>query len=401
MPLPKNPLLLALLALVLLGGIFLRVPRAADREEAGFDENVYRRYVTVLGDGGVLAFPELSRAYLESQRDKNAFLPPTRVLFLTSAFVWGSVTGADALESVRMASFLAACGVLLLGAAWAWRLGGIEMALGVAALLACAPLQIHLAHRALIDGFFAFWALLALWSLWEALRAPERREWRWLYGLALAAMVLTKENAFFVFVAICGLLLANRWAHFGRATLPLYITTFAAPAVGALLLVAAAGGPSTLLAMYRLNIAKSMVLPYAIETGDGPWFRYLVDLMLMQPALLIVALMAAGKWSRREPARIFFVLFLALTFAVMSRVRYGMNLRYGAMWDLPLCILAFSQLTDWCAALPERRRVLALSASVALIAGLGLHQFQHLFRDVKIYDPTPAAMGSALQILKQ
>ncbi len=80
------------------------------------------------------------------------------------------------------------------------------MALAVGALMAVAPMELMLAHRELVDGVFAFWALLSLWLLWENLQRPGRLGWLAAYAGALAAMVLTKENAFFAAVGIGGIL---------------------------------------------------------------------------------------------------------------------------------------------------------------------------------------------------
>src|SRR4029077_8899416 len=107
---------------------------------------------------------------------------------------------------------------LLVSIAFAWRLKETKWGVAVCAFLCVAPTQIHMSQHALVDGFFTFWALLVLWLFWENLRAP--RDWRWLVGyiVALALLVLTKENSFFVFVALVVLLITNRWLQFGTVT---------------------------------------------------------------------------------------------------------------------------------------------------------------------------------------
>jgi len=82
-----------------------------------------------------------------------------------------------------------------------------------------------MSQHALVDGFFAFWALLNLWLLWENLHAP--RDWRWLlpYTIGLSFMVVTKENAAFVYFALLVLLGANRWLKWGTVTRELLACT--------------------------------------------------------------------------------------------------------------------------------------------------------------------------------
>ena len=62
------------------------------------------------------------------------------------------------------------------------------------------------------------------------------------------------------------------------------------PLLGAVILVFVAGGLSTLLTSYQLSVSKNYQLAYAVMTGDGPWYRYLVDLLLVNPLILLLAI---------------------------------------------------------------------------------------------------------------
>src|SRR5205814_3606468 len=131
-----------------------------------------------------------------------------------TGYVWHGLFKTDALASLRdVASFFNIL-TLALAALFAWRVHRSGECVGVAALVAFAPTQIHMSQHALVDGFFTFWALLTLWLLWENLRAP--RKWPLLiaYTLGLALLVLTKENAFFVFVALMAIVALNHWFQF-------------------------------------------------------------------------------------------------------------------------------------------------------------------------------------------
>src|SRR5207237_8273574 len=107
---------------------------------------------------------------------------------------------------------------LILGAWFGYRLGGRSAMIALTVVLATAPLQICLSQRALIDGYFAFWAVACVWLAWENLQRP--RHWGWLsaYALCLAMLVLTKESGAFVVFALFGLLLLNRWLCLGKVT---------------------------------------------------------------------------------------------------------------------------------------------------------------------------------------
>ena len=233
---PDRRFVFSAFCLVFLVGVFLRLPISLFSESGslsqvsaihfeagfqgiGFDEGLYRGYVDDVIHYGVSAYPDLAERYVEVQRHlPTAILPPTRFLYVFAAYFWHGILGTDALGSLRDVSSLFSVLLLAVTAGFASRLGGWRIGLCVMALMVCAPTQIHMGQHALIDGFFAFWATASLWLLWENLRRPNYAPWLALYGLSLTLLVLTKENAMFVYLGLLAALAANRWLRFGTIT---------------------------------------------------------------------------------------------------------------------------------------------------------------------------------------
>jgi 4-amino-4-deoxy-L-arabinose transferase-like glycosyltransferase len=409
---------LAALFIILAIGIFLRIPSplfsgpsaplralealhpAANFDKVGFDEALYRNYVNQLTAVGLTSYPDIVERYIEVQKTlTGSILPPLRFLYIFAAYAWHQIFGTEALSALHaVASFFNVL-TLLISTLFAWRLKGPACALAVAAMMSVAPTQIHMSQHALVDGFFTFWALLCLWMLWENLRAP--RDWRFLaaYTVALCLMVLTKENAFFVFVALMAIIALNRWLQFGVVTRELLLCSVAGPLLGFVALVFLAGGLETLRTSYQLSVGKNYQLAYAIMTGDGPWHRYLVDLMLVSPVVLLLAIGAAFRLNRSQKPELFVFAFIAASYLVMCNIKYGMNLRYANMWDLPMRILAFGQITAFCAPL-QRYRNLILCAAVGLVCALELRQYIILFVQYPLYELVTEGLLRALHILK-
>ena len=409
--------LVALVA-VLFVGVFLRLPDALFTgndaplrfaagvhpmpgfQGVGFDESLYRGYVDDLIRHGVTAYPDFAERYIEIQtRLPSAILPPTRFLYVFAAYVWHVATGADALTSLHNVSSVFSMLLLLLATVFAWRMGGLQMALLVGALMTFAPTQIHMSQHALIDGFFAFWATLCLWLVWENLRQPN--DWRWLTGLggALAMLVIAKENAMFAYIGLCGLLLGNLWFRFGQITRLLLVTMFVGPLLGVAILVNLCGSPITAFKIYLLLVSKASVLPYAIATGDGPWYRYLVDLMIMSPIILVLAIGGIFTLKRTEKAAIYLLSFSVASYLLMCNVRYGMNLRYANIWDLPLRYLAVLSLTS-VSQLFGRRATVALYAMTAIVCANELRQYLIFFVEHPLYELVTSGLLQAIKILK-
>ncbi len=413
---PKLRIWLALAA-ILLFGIGLRCSSWHGYQWMGFDENLYKTYVEKLDARGLAAYPAIAREYTLRQRaTEKAFLPPTRFLYIFSGATWRAAFYGDApyqriktpedvqrdptLKSLRAISTLFSCLTLLVAAVFARRLAGDRAMLGVTALLACAPTQLHMAQHGLIDGFFAFWALTALWLLWENLRAPGDPRWLAGYTAALALMVLTKENAAFAIFGLCGTIALAHFAGWGRVTRKLLLATFAGPTLGLAILVALAGGIDVFYSTYQLLVVKAQNLRYAIATGDGPWYRYLVDLLLASPLILLLAVGAIFQLRREDKALLYVTAFLACSYVFMCNVKYGMNLRYANMWDMPLRLLAFTQLGSIATRFPARENVL-LGALVAGLAAFDLHQYQLLYVNFdRDYEMITANLLQALKILK-
>jgi 4-amino-4-deoxy-L-arabinose transferase-like glycosyltransferase len=402
-PYRRNAFLALPFLLVAAVGIFLRVHSFELIHGVGFDEQIYATYVDEISQKGPGDYPEVVRLYLQGQSAYPiALLPPTRVTFILAAGAWHALFGGPAVECVRAVSCAASVLVLLLSCAFAWRVRGRSFALAVLVLMAVAPTQIYMAHRALIDGFFTLVTLLVLWSLWDILQQSRPgRFWLALYSLGLVLLVLTKENAAFVYIAILGLLIANRWLGLGRVSRPLLAATLAAPLVGVALLALCAGGIEPLLTVFSLNASKSVETPYAITTGDGPWFRYFSDLLLVSPAVTLFAIGGAFSLARGDKAGWFLLGFVVFSYVPMCNVPYGMNLRYANMWDFPLRYLALVPVFLWTGSIDGKgKRISLLVGVVGLLAVFEFANYLRIFVANEVYDPVPASLLKALDILK-
>ena len=408
---------IVLLTIIFVVGIFLRITPHAFSPGAtfhflaplhpqpawnkiGFDEGLYRQYVNALSKDGLTSYPDIVEGYIDVQKKlPGSILPPLRFLYIFTAYIWHSIFGTETLESLYQVAALFSILTLALAAFFAWRIRGPTWAVAIAGLMAVAPTQIHMSQHGLVDGFFTFWATLILWLFWENLRSP--RNWRWLVGyiIALAFLITTKENSFFVWVALIVLLVANRWIQFGPVTRELVIATFLGPLLGVVVLIFLAGGIDMFVQSYQLSVGKNFQLNYAILTGDGPWYRYLVDLMLVSPIVLILAIGTIFRLNRAIKPELFFGIFIAASYLVMCNVKYGMNLRYANMWDLPLRFLAFSEIV-WLASIAKKFQTQIVVAAVALLSAIEFHQYIVLAVRYPLYELITHDLLQALSILK-
>jgi len=390
--------------LILVAGLSLRLlPCFGVPDRLTFDEHLYITNVMMLQKVGPFEYPALVQTYVHNQSQMEmVMLPPTRCVYILCGWAVDAMFHCGPRMALRYVAAIFSCLSLILSGIFAFRLGGARFALVVGALMAVAPLELVMAHRELVDGVFAFWALLSLWLLWENMQKPGRLGWLAAYAGSIAVMVLTKENAFFATVGLCGILGAA--AVFPALNLgkPKW-TTFGATVTGGLLgvgvLLCLSGSPQTLIETYRLLVTKAEKMTFAYQSGGGPWFRYIVDLMLVSPTVLIPAI--GGIFALRRDSRqgIFLLLFMVFSCAVMVNVRNGMNLRYATMWDMPLRFLAAGPILQLSCAI-RRWPVAAAAIILAIVVGVELHQYFLIFVQHDTGDPITQFLMYCLEIVR-
>ena len=358
----KNIAYIACISLILAAGIFLRVHPTAAFHSIGSDEGTYARYLGALNMAGIGNYKAVVKAYEDYQAELTyAIVHPLRMSYLLLSYGWMQLFHTNPFAALHAVAAAAAVLHLLLAGVVAWRFGGRALCPAVVALMAFAPLEVCLAQRALVDGFYSFFAMLSFWLLWENLRAPNRWGWLIAYTASLSVLVLTKEYSAFVVFAFCIIMALNRWLDIGSVTPKLLAGTVLGPALAVLVLMYFAGGAGAFFHFYLEFVQKSRTLDYAIKAQDGPWSRYLLDFLIVSPVVLLLAVGRIFQLERKNRADVYCTVFLLASYLPMACVTYGMSLRFAAFWDLPMCWLAYSQLSALAGRLFARRAIVALA----------------------------------------
>ena len=132
------------------------------------------------------------------------------------------------------------------------------------------------------------------------------------------------------------------------------------------------GGVEPFIAGYQTLVGRAQNLAYARLTGDGPWHRYIIDLVIVSPLVVLLAIGALFALAPRRKEIGFLFIFVAASYLIMCNVRYGMNLRYASIWELPLRVAAFAMVWDLCARFGQRHWLVATLA----ICGLCAYEFR-------------------------
>lgn len=440
--------------LISIVGSVLRIADSGSSRRVGFDEMIYRRYVNLMDGGkhmagvfqrdktmapyqttvegsGMSAMPDMCGLFLDSQASEKTEceLPPTRFLYIYTSWIWKRVQFGDApplrpaeiqpaelpphrsmdsdhrdpaLASLHRVSCMFTILLMIAGGLAAWRMAGPEAGLGVLALMAFSPMQIHFSQHALIDGFFAFWALMCLWTTWECMKAPASKGWLIAHGIFLAILPLAKlENAFFVCCGIGAIIVTNRWLKIGITTPKFLLVSFVAPLLGIVMLMSLAGGAEVLVNIYKVLAAKAQNMEYAKLTGDGPWYRYFIDMITLSPIVVLLGIGALFKVAPSRKELAFVAIFVAASYLIMCNIKYGMNLRYTSIWEMPFRLGAVLLVANICAGLRHRQWICA-AVIIAAICAYDLRQYIIFTSDPArpLYELIPNDLLKLVKILK-
>ncbi len=354
------------------------------------DEGLYRAYMRHLDQHGLASFPEL---FDEATRfaSSDSHEAPYRVGYIALTWVCAKVFGPT-FEALTYLSF--ACQVLLvLGV---WRVGRRvlpECAAAFTALaLACSPLLLRLAPQPLTDTPATLGAALSVLTFLDLLARP-RRGALLAFVASFTFALSVKELALLLAPCLFALWALERWRK--STELRFADLLFALTAPGALCLglwMLAAWDTSAALRYLWTGLHSTGANPYMQAESIGPWYRYLVELLLLSPLPSLLAAAAAGhallKRGDDERSRdaVRWVVFAAVLLAVAGPL--PKNIRFFAILELPLRALEVAALTHLARRVFDTRaRAAALAALLALVALAAIDLVAANTTFVHLHDP--------------
>jgi hypothetical protein len=372
-------ILLIAMGVLLLIGTGLRITRMEPPRPVGFDERYYVMYTQWHATHSVTEFDNYCAAFYQTQLKSPVGIPsPMRLLYPYAAMLVQKATGFATADSLLAVSILSAILLLVFTAIIAARMFGMPVALGVTALTVVGFNQLHQTQGILVDCVIAVLTLWALWSLWELGRSPRKWGFWLLYCTSMLALVFVKESAFLIYCGIAAVIVLGKplrlFEHPPKYAL---VATVGCGAIAFSILCWLCGGFERFFDIYMAVVDKSLKTPYVIQMGDGPWYRYIVDSMLAQPLITIFAIAGIMQFPFTDVRVRFWCVFMAITFAMMSQVKYAQFFRYSIIWDLPLRLLVVFQIAQLAKQFVPQRASLVVMLSITLIS---FHEFSRYWK---------------------
>jgi len=392
----RGPFVLAVSACVLVAALLRPFP-AEFKFRHGGDCVHYYDWSKAIKERGLAAFPSL----VEEWRTRLVGSPPpTRwaylVLGAAAMKLWPNPT--DQYDPLVLLAWLSGVLALIPMAFWLRRRAPPEIVILCLLFMATAPVSRALSHFPLSDtvGFLFGLVLFAVTAEW--LHQPQPAYLAAITFTAFLSLTI-REPGIVLILGASGLVfldgIRNRrlrwaplWALFGGCVLALVVTAFVI------------GGPSVLLGIMKLQgqqITKGVPNPYV----TGPYYKYLVDLVLVSPALVMTVAVAVVPLWRREELRpliehvltaslvtLFFFCFLPIELRYIMPVDAGLRLvAAAAVWAL------------WTRRDKLPGGPLAAGVLLAVLFGHDLLIYRQLWGKDQIYDPVTWNLARQLRMI--
>ena len=359
--------------------------------QAQADEGVYLYYASRVSERGPAVFPPLLKEYVENSAVRQYFPTPLRVFTLAAdAAAFRAVGGFLSLQLVSMISFLMVLALVFVGVR-SWFGTGTAFFTGL--LLAVSPIWLAMSRRALSDAWSGFWMTAAVMGVIALLVRRNRSVWKWAgLGGLFAAAILSRESAI-VLLPMAWTCLLFFQERDEKAVYGMAVATAAALALVAVVWFLLFRDPGAVYRALAITAQSVKTNTYAQQYGGGPWFRPILDAMLLSPGTVLLFIAGLGFYQAnpaetisRRVADLWVILWLSALIFFCAGTR---NIRYLLFLEVPYRLGAVLFLRQWKVRWPVWGKWAAGFCFGALIL-LDLLVFYRFFVLNGLYDPETA-----------
>lgn len=380
----KYPLVILLILSVSLTAMSFSFKNIKFAENA--DEGYYLQYANYIGHKGLGGFQDLFKGYIENQQ--NWFFPnPLRIGFIILSSIWLNIFGYSFLNLAYLSLFCFYA-FLFFSFYFTKKYFGEKTALLFTALSAFSPLNMAMARRALMDSAANLFMVLSIWLFFESTR--ENKNFKTvLFIVAYSFTILVKESSVLLSVFFIFYILMRRGIFKRPVRLRDFLAVTLYPyGIAGIVYAIVSGSLSYVMDTAQIILSSARSNDYAILFGSGPWFRYVIDWILLSPWVSILAIAFLLHYIIKNEWReeIFYLLLLLFTFTFLFNF-LTKNIRYLIIMDMPIRLFAILMLSELTGRVFKNRPFEILCILVLIITFFDYLHFNNLFLSHGVYDP--------------
>jgi len=362
------------------------------------DEGYYYKYSVYISENGFSGFRKLFNDYIDNPGEW-VYPSPIRAGLISIEAVWLRFT-RHSMVNLAVLSYISFVLLLAVSYYFTRKFFGQNTALLFTALAAASPLDMALARRALSDAAGNLFIITSIWLFYIYAKSRANLA-RYLFIPVFSIAILARELnvlfiGFFVIYAVY-----DSWVRRSKFALRDFLITLIAPVLLALsVYLYISAGPGNLIRLIQIIIFGPLSAEYALKFGSGPWFRYLVDFLLLSPVVFILAVAYFIKhiWGKDcDKTATYLIIMTAVMLFSLSF--FTKNARYAMFLNLPLRLFAVLMLKEIFDARFAGKALFLTNLSVILLVLADNFIFVRLFLINHIYDPVSYYLLRAWQII--
>lgn len=357
---------------------------------APVDEGYYLKYATYISKNGISGFSVLFKEYVNNQQHW-VYPNPLRIGFIVIASFWIKLFGGTFLALAYLSLFSFSI-FLFISYYFVKKNFGAKVAILFTLLLAFSPLNMAMARRALMDATVNLFTASSIWFFYEYCK-KRKLYTAILFIVFYSSTILTKENfillsLFFVFYSFLHKRIVKEPLKWPLILTDIFVVALAPIFIVLIAYVTLAGNIGHIISTAWIILRSPETNPYAILFCSGPWFRYLIDFILLSPWVCILAIgffmsyIANKKWQEK----ILYFILLSITLIFLSSF-FAKNIRYLIFLDMPIRLFAILMLNELSQRFFKKQPFVILTVLVIVISLFDYLNFYSLFVQHGIYDP--------------
>ncbi len=385
-----------------IASVYITIP-GEDNYAKSADEGYYFTFANLIAEDGISRFPQLAKVYIDN-KEARLFPTPLRVGHILSTALWFKLFPNTYVSLARFSLF---CFILFLVMSFyfARRHFGDDVAYPFVLLLSSSPLMMAMARRALSDIHGNLYWGLAIWLFLDFLRRGNKIKYL-MFILAYAFSIIVKESSIALLLFFVTFFFIHKYIYKGDISNAYLIGIIILPVllVGATYIILF-GGIGNVIGIIGAVLDTHFGVQasrYATLYCTGPWFRYIVDYLLLSPitTLLFIGYFCYRLVIRRNEWKIaYFMAYFTAIFLIFSNVRYSKVVRFVINLDMVIALFSVLFLYELFRQQDKRRQTFIVFGITAVIFILNYLSFIDIFCIKDLYDPVSAGLLSARKFI--
>jgi len=348
------------------------------------DEGCYLKYATYIADNGIAGFKTLFKLYVQDKT--NIFPNPLRSGFIILSCVWLKAFGYSFIN-LSYLSLVSFCVFLFISFYFVKKYFDENIAILFVMLLAFSPINMSMARRALLDSTSNLFSCLSIWLFLGFLKKRGIPRYAF-FVLIYAFTILIKETSVLLSAVFLIFILLNKVLFKKRIYIADILSVTLFPFALVALVYIYTGGLRYTIDTVRIILSSPKTNPYAVAFGQGPWFRYIIDYMLLSPWVVILSIGFLFYYViSKEHNEVLLYLLVVFIFSFLLFNLFSKNIRYVLMLDMPMRLFSVIMLKDIVSRKFPRHAIILITALVLMISLSDYLNFNNLFLRHGIYDP--------------